>query len=451
MSDLYATIVVPCRHEEGNVGPLLDRIKTAMNGHPYEVLFVDDSDNDATVQAIRAADPNALVFHRMGEQRWGGLAGAVIDGLRMAHSDRVVVMDADLQHPPEVVPALLSTLDGGAELVMASRYTDGGDPGGLSGPFRRLVSGASTWLAKATFPIRLRGVTDPMTGFFGLRRSAVDAGTLHSRGFKILLEILARYPRLRRAEVPLRFDKRLSGDSKGDARQGLEYLKQLPRLRVATTPLRYFATARFRDFAIGGAVVAAAGVVLLEALVRTGMDPLAAFGVQLAVTLALNFSYNYLVTWRDRVRAGLARRISWFLATRGATQFLSWLLFAGLSAAVGLHHQVANGVCLVMAAAVNYYVTDKVVFTAGAASARGRRVARWLVAGAAALGIGAALYAAHLPAPTVLAASLLAVALFNTAIGALEVRWRLYGWRTRRRSSGCAGRRPTARRGSGSR
>jgi cellulose synthase/poly-beta-1,6-N-acetylglucosamine synthase-like glycosyltransferase len=430
MSDLYATIVVPCRHEEGNVGPLLDRIDTAMNGHPYEVLFVDDSDNEATVQAIRAADPHALIFHRQGEQRWGGLAGAVIDGLRIAHGERVVVMDADLQHPPEVVPALLSKLDRGADLVMASRYTEGGDPGGLSGPFRRLVSSASTWLAKATFPIRLRGVTDPMTGFFGLRRSAVDAGALHSRGFKILLEILARYPRLRRAEVPLRFDKRLSGDSKGDARQGVEFLKQLPRLRVATTPLRYFATARFRDFAIGGAVVAGAGVVLLEALVRSGMDPLAAFGVQLAATLALNFSYNYLVTWRDRVRAGLARRISWFLATRGSTQLLSWLLFAGLTAYIGLHHQVANAVCLVMAAAVNYYVTDKVVFTAGTVSTRGHRFARWLVAGAAALGIGTGLYAAHLPASTVLAGSLLAVALFNTAIGALEVRWRLYGWRT---------------------
>lgn len=428
MSELYATIVVPCRHEEGNVGPLLDRLNTALAGRPCEVLFVDDSDNDATVRAIEAADRDAVVYHRTGDARWGGLAGAVIDGLRHARSDRVVVMDADLQHPPELVPALLSKLDGGAELVMASRYTDGGDPGGLAGPIRRLISGASTWLAKATFPIRLRGVTDPMTGFFGLRREAVDVGALHSRGFKILLEILARYPRLRRAEVPLRFDKRLTGDSKGDARQGLEYLRQLPRLRLATTPARYFATARFRDFAIGGAVVAAAGVVLLEALVRSGVEPLAAFGIQLAVTLGLNFSYNYLVTWRDRARVGLPRQMAWFLSTRGATQFVSWLLFAGLTAAVGLHHQVANGVCLVMAAAVNFYITDKVVF--GTVPSRGHRFARWLVAGAAALALGVGLYAVHAPASAVLAGTLLAVALFNTAISALEVRWRLYGWRT---------------------
>jgi cellulose synthase/poly-beta-1,6-N-acetylglucosamine synthase-like glycosyltransferase len=428
MSEPYATIVVPCRHEEGNVGPLLDRLRAALDGQTYEVLFVDDSDDDATVRAIRAADPDALVLRRVGAQRWGGLAGAVIDGLRLARADRVVVMDADLQHPPELVPDLLSILDGGAELVMASRYTDGGDPGGLSGPVRRVISGVSTWLAKATFPIRLRGVTDPMTGFFGLRRSAVDAGALHSRGFKILLEILARYPQLRRAEVPLRFDKRLTGDSKGEARQGLEYLRQLPRLRLATSPVRYFATTRFRDFAIGGAVVAALGVVLLEALVRAGIDPLAAFGVQLAATLGLNFTYNYLVTWRDRARAGLSRRISWFLATRGATHFFSWLLFAGLSVAVGLHHQLANAVCLVTAAAVNYYVTDRVVF--GAAHSRGHRFARWLVAGAVLLAAGTALYVADLPASAVLAGSLLAVALFNTAIGALEVRWRLYGWRT---------------------
>jgi cellulose synthase/poly-beta-1,6-N-acetylglucosamine synthase-like glycosyltransferase/putative flippase GtrA len=443
LSDLEASIVVPCRHEEGNVGPLLARLTRALDGRRYEVLFVDDSDNSATVDAIataadrlRGTNLEVVVYHRTGSQRWGGLAGAVIDGMRRGTADRVVVMDSDLQHPPELVPAILAKLANGpkdgADLVMASRYAKGGDPGGLAGPLRRLVSTGSTLMAKAAFPLRLRRVTDPMTGFFGLRRDAVDVHKLHSRGFKILLEILARYPRLRRAELPLIFDRRLSGESKGDARQGMEYLRQLPRLRLATyaasRPVRYFASARFRDFAIGGAVVAGVGSGLLEAMVRAGVDPVTAFSVQLAATLVLNFVYNHLVTWRDRIRAGLAGRVTWFLVTRGSTQFLSWLLFVGLTTVFGWHHQVVNAVCVTGAAVVNYYTTDTVVFASQ--RGRGHRFARWLVAGAAATALGLGLAAMNLSGSAVLVTSLVSVALFNTVIGALEVRWRLYGWRT---------------------
>lgn len=260
---MYVSIVVPCRHEESNVGPLVERLADALRDRRCEILFVDDSDNDATVEAIRdvaeRVDHHGLditVMHRRDRQRWGGLAGAVVDGIRRARSDRVVVMDADLQHPPELVPALLDRLDGAgagphSDLVMASRYRPGGSNGGLNGPLRRLVSTGSTLLAKATFPLALRRVTDPMTGYFAVRRSAVDIEALHARGFKILLEILARNPRLRRGEVPLVFSPRHSGASKSDAGQGMRYLAQLPRLRLATAfggPVgRYLAGRRTRS------------------------------------------------------------------------------------------------------------------------------------------------------------------------------------------------------------
>jgi cellulose synthase/poly-beta-1,6-N-acetylglucosamine synthase-like glycosyltransferase len=297
MSDLSATIVVPCRHEEGNVGPLLGRLHAALAGRRCEVLFVDDSDDAGTVNAVHAAAarlaPETLVvttFHRSGVERDGGLAGAVIDGFRRARADRVVVMDADLQHPPELVPVLLDRLKAGGDLVVASRYRDHGSADGLDGPLRHLVSRGSTWLAKLTFPILLRGVSDPMTGFFALRLDAVDLDALRSRGFKILLEVLVRHPRLTRSEVPLRFGVRYSGDSKGDAAQGFAYLRQLPRLRLAA----YLASRRLRWAA--AALALALGGLALAVAQPSGTALLA--GLLLCVALFNTATSSLEVRWR---------------------------------------------------------------------------------------------------------------------------------------------------------
>ncbi|GAA3453142.1 glycosyltransferase family 2 protein [Dactylosporangium matsuzakiense] len=266
-----ATIVIPCRHEEENVGPLIERLSAVLSD--VELLFVDDSDTGGTVAAIAAAvSPLTVrVFHRSGAERVGGLAGAVTDGYRRARAAKVLVMDADLQHPPELVPAMLAALDD-HDLVMASRYREGGSSGGLDGPLRRVVSTGSTLLARAAFPVALRGVTDPMTGFFGVRLDRVDPDRLRARGFKILLEILARYPRLRRTEVPLEFGARVAGESKGDLRQGLLYLRQLPALRAATwfaTPIARWGTllAVIAALTVGLVVAPLSGAALLALVV----------------------------------------------------------------------------------------------------------------------------------------------------------------------------------------
>ncbi|WP_433075477.1 glycosyltransferase family 2 protein [Dactylosporangium sp. CA-052675] len=275
MTSPRATIVIPCRHEEDNVAPLMRRLAAVVDD--VELLFVDDSDDDGTVAAIAKAArelPATLsvrVFHRTGAQRVGGLAGAVVDGYRRARATRALVMDADLQHPPELVPALLAALDD-HDLVMASRYREGGTSGGLDGPLRQAVSTGSTLLARAAFPVALRGVTDPMTGFFGVRLDRVDPDRLRARGFKILLEILARYPRLRRTELPLEFGARLAGQSKGDLRQGLLYLRQLPSLRATTwfaTPAARWGTLLALVAAVTAGLVAAplSGAAVLALLV----------------------------------------------------------------------------------------------------------------------------------------------------------------------------------------
>ena len=235
------TIVIPTRNEAANVKPLLDALNRHV-GHLTAVLFVDDSDDGLTPQVIETESSNGhyqldiKLLHRVGAQRDSRLGGAVMDGLRLAMTPYVCVMDGDLQHPPQVVAKLLVTaLETDADLVVASRYTRGGSNEGLS--FMRVViSRGSTLLARLFFGRRLLGITDPMSGFFLVKRSAVGA-QMNPTGFKILLELAARHPEWRRVEVPFTFAQRHEGESKGDISEGLRYLRMLPSLWLSLHPI----------------------------------------------------------------------------------------------------------------------------------------------------------------------------------------------------------------------
>jgi glycosyltransferase involved in cell wall biosynthesis len=228
------TILVPTRNEAENVEPLLSRLSDKVESGTV-VLFVDDSDDEtpAVIQAAREPTFGLLdtrLLHRPFGERSGGLGGAVLAGLEQTDTPWVCVMDGDLQHPPEVVPRLLAAAGAeNADLVVASRYVRGGRNDGL-GPVRTAVSCASTVLAKATFPYRLRGIRDPMSGFFLFRRDALNQ-TMTPRGFKILLEIAVRHPDLVRCEVPFVFVERTKGTSKGTIREGFRYLRLLAEMR----------------------------------------------------------------------------------------------------------------------------------------------------------------------------------------------------------------------------
>ena len=230
------SLIVPTRNEAGNVSELLVRLGRLPAGVLGEVIFVDDSDDD-TAAAIAYLAPGVDfpvdVVHREPGMRTDGLSGAVVEGFRRARGPWLAVMDADLQHPPEVLADLLAAAESaGADLVCATRNREGGDRGGL-GAARDVISRTFAVFARRAFPRRLRGVSDPMSGFFVVRRAAFDPGALRPTGFKILLEILVRTPGLQRAEVGYEFAPRYAGDSKASLRQGVVYLRHLARLRLA--------------------------------------------------------------------------------------------------------------------------------------------------------------------------------------------------------------------------
>ena len=253
------TIVVPTRNEAGNVAELLRRLNGALRSAPVEIVFVDDSDDETPAVILAEAQRSALpvrLIHRPAGERPGRLGGAVVLGFQHAQAPWALVIDGDLQHPPESVPAVVAaTRTPDVDLVYGSRYASAGDASGLDGRTRQFVSAWSTRLAKVFFPHRLSSITDPMSGFFAVRLAALDLDTLRPPGYKVLLEILA-VSRLRgTVGVPFSFQPRFSGDSKASFSEGVRYLQQLVALRLGTSVAALTRLAAFLAVGLSGVVV----------------------------------------------------------------------------------------------------------------------------------------------------------------------------------------------------
>ena len=232
------TLIVPTRHESANIQRLLGRVEATMGSLrvDWQVLFVDDSDDETpeVIRELRNSGHPVLLLHRPGDQRVGGLAGALAQGLRAVDSRVIAVMDADLQHPPEALTKLLPPLlDGSADIAVGSRYLPGGTFEGLDGPWRRLVSKGSRTLVWGVFP-ETRKVSDPGSGFFGLRHDVLDHVDLRPEGFKMLLEVLVRGRWDKAHEVPYNFAGRMYGASNATFYEGLRFLRHVGRLWTGT-------------------------------------------------------------------------------------------------------------------------------------------------------------------------------------------------------------------------
>ncbi|MEU9013403.1 glycosyltransferase [Streptomyces sp. NPDC048479] len=291
------TIIIPTFNESGNVRELLHRLTDSVPSRlPCEVVFVDDSTDD-TPDVIRSAAQDCpfpvAVLHR--ETPVGGLGGAVVEGMKSAGSDWIVVMDADLQHPPALVPELVAAGErSGADLVVASRYIRGGSRAGLAGGYRIAVSRGATWLAKGLFPRRLRGISDPMSGFFAIRRNVVTADVLKPLGYKILLELAVRCRPEKVAEVPFVFQDRFAGESKSTAKEGLRFLGHLVALRTASPAARMLA------FGLIGLTGFVPNLLGLQLLTAAGMHYLPAEIVANQFGVVWNFLLIEVLLFRDR-------------------------------------------------------------------------------------------------------------------------------------------------------
>jgi dolichol-phosphate mannosyltransferase len=351
------SIVIPTRDERDNIEPLVAALDEAGLPTATEVIFVDDSD-DGTPEVIdrvrRQARRDLRLIHRPAGRRRGGLGGAVVDGLRMSRAPWVCVMDADLQHPPRTIPRLLErALAFDDDVVVASRFRIEGGVGPF-GRARRSLSRISTTSAQLAFRDRLRHITDPMSGFFIVRRDAVDLDALHPLGFKILLELLVSSRPLRVSEVPFIFQPRHAGRSKASVREVVRYGRQLWRLR-----LRTFA-GRFGRFATVGATGLVVNTLALAALAGV-----AGVYYLLAAVMATQAStlWNYLLTeqWVFRPRMGrrpASQRMAMFFLVNNAALVLRVPLLYVLTSLIGLHYLVSNIATIVVLLVIRFTLAD---------------------------------------------------------------------------------------------
>lgn len=309
---LELSIVVPTFNESANVVELLRRLERTLGKEGWEAVFVDDDSPDGTASLVRSiarSDPRVRCVQRVGRR---GLSSACIEGMLATAAPCIAVMDADLQHDESALPAMLARLrSGDADLVVGTRYAEGGSTGDWDA--RR--AGLSRL---ATLSSRLIGgakVSDPMSGFFMLRREVLDASVrrLSAIGFKILLDILASAPRpLRVAEVPFTFRSRTAGESKLDELVVWEY-----GMLLADKTIGRFVPVRFLSFALVGGLGVVVHMAVLTALLKgLELDFRFAQSGATAMAMVFNFAINNILTYRDRRLTGWAwwRGLATFMA-----------------------------------------------------------------------------------------------------------------------------------------
>lgn len=289
------SIIVPTFNERDNVLELVRRLEACLNGHRWEVIFVDDDSPDGTAARIREIarhNPRVRCLQRIGRR---GLSSACVEGMMASSAPFLAVMDADCQHDESVLPRMLDILRAGdTDVVVGSRYTDGGGIGGWNGS-RAKMSRLATRLSRAV--IR-QNLSDPMSGFFALRRNVLELAVrdLSNIGFKILLDLIATSPHpLRLRETPYTFGNRHAGESKLDSQAMWGYV-----MLLADKLIGHIVPVRFVAFALVGTVGVFVHFAVLSTLFRVLSIPFR-FS-QAAATMAAmagNFALNNALTYRD--------------------------------------------------------------------------------------------------------------------------------------------------------
>jgi dolichol-phosphate mannosyltransferase len=353
-------IVVLTLNERGNVGPLIDRLSDLLEGIAWEAVFVDDDSPDGTAECLRRLgrdDRRIRCIRRLGRR---GLSSACIEGMLSSSSPFVAVIDGDLQHDETLLPRMLETIkQQSTDLVVASRYMPAGAAEGLSAK-RRQLSRAGVWLARVLLKSE---VSDPVSGFFMVRREVLDAAAarLSGVGTKILIDLLASSPRrLSVAELPYRFRGRSSGSSKLDWSTVLEYLALL-----AEKASGHYFSSKFVLFCLVGASGVVVNLAVLRVLlVLAGAGFVGAQSLATATAMVWNYFLNNSLTYREYRLVGwkALRGLVSFMAVCGLGAVINVLVASDLYNLTGMW-LLAGASGAIVGALLNYALTS--MFTWG--------------------------------------------------------------------------------------
>lgn len=300
-------VIVPTYREAENVPLLVQRLcgVRERSGLDLELVLIDDDSRDGTEEIVNSLHlPWLRLVVRTADR---GLSQAVLEGLRGADRDVLVVMDADLSHPPEAIPKMLQELEEGADFVLGSRFVDGGSTDDQWGFFRWLNSRVATLLAAP-----LTRVKDPMSGFFALRRSTfLDGRFLNPVGYKIGLELMIKCEIQRPVEVPIHFTDRKLGESKLSFKEQLRYLQHLRRLYIH----RYGTWSHLVQFLVVGLTGLAVNLLVLSTLLGVGINEKSAVAFAIALSILWNFALNRRFSFSYARREPIGRQFLAFVTT----------------------------------------------------------------------------------------------------------------------------------------
>lgn len=292
---LELAVVIPTFNEQPNVRPLLAALDKVLGDHIWEAVFVDDGSRDGTpelIEEIARDRRDVRLIRRVGRR---GLSSAIMEGVLSTVAPVVAVIDGDLQHDEAILPALVAAIEQGtADIAVGTRYAVGGSTGAWN-ETRCRISALGTRLSRLIIGCE---VSDPLSGFFAIRRSlAIEtAPRLSSVGFKILLDLLASMPQPPRiAEVPYRFRCRNAGSSKLDAMVSVEFaLLLIDKLVGRWLPPRLLM------FLAVGAVGVLVNFLLLDGGLAAGLEFTRAETLAVCSAIVSNFTLNNALTYRDR-------------------------------------------------------------------------------------------------------------------------------------------------------
>ncbi|MCL4673978.1 MAG: glycosyltransferase [Sphingomonadaceae bacterium] len=358
---LKLAIILPTLNERDNLAPLITRIDAALPDVAWEAIVVDDDSADGTAEEARRigrADPRVRVIQRIGRR---GLASAAIEGMCATAAPFVAVLDAEHQHDPALLGAMLAEVEGGhCDVAVASRFVAGASTVEWDEPHRELLSGLLNGMARL---LLREPLADPMSGYFLLRTDLARAiaPRLSGIGFKLLLDILAATPEpLRVREFPLAFAARRAGQSKVEPAVLFDFLAGLYN--------RWFSWLVPTRFALFG-TVGALGVMVHLAVLALAYPGLTgvfwqAQAVATLVAMTSNFLLNNALTYRDRRLRGMRRLVRGWLGfcLACAVGALANVAVATLVEGRGLHWLLAGMAGIVVGAVWNYALSSRFVW-----------------------------------------------------------------------------------------
>ncbi len=358
---ILLSLVIPTYNESKNIpkiiGLLSETLDQAILG-AYELIVVDDNSPDGTweiAQDLIPQYPQLRVMRRIEER---GLSTAVIRGWQAARGEVLGVIDADLQHPPELLLKLWGEIVRGGDLAVASRHVEGGGVSDWS-PIRRFLSRGAQTLGLVILPEVIGRVSDPMSGYFMVRRPGIAGRTLSPVGYKILIEVIARGRVPWIGEVGYVFQERQAGESKVTSKQYIDYLRHLVRLRFSLGPIaRFF---RFGLVGFSGVFVDMTVFYLLDMLgIPLGRSTV----ISAEFAIINNFLWNDFWTFGDiaRRQPGKRQRLKRLLKFNIvclAGVILQAVIVSFLFDVLGINKYAAKLMAIVVVTAWNFWLNLK--------------------------------------------------------------------------------------------